>query len=307
MSLPALPEWLARELPFERTMVDVGDGQRMHVMQQRGAGPAILMVHGNPTWGFLYRKVAANLGGFRLIIPDLIGLGLSTKPEARLHTLENHGRWLGRLVDALAPGSLVFVGQDWGGPVGLLALATRRDLVAGMVILNTVVGPPRAGFRASAFHRFARLPVLSDLVFRGLSFPQAGLFAAQGSKTSILPWSVEGRAYRWVLRDRRANVAPLALARMVPDSASHPSIAPLERCEEFFRTFSGPIGIVWGDRDPVLGRVVTHLARLRPDAEVTRTQAGHFLQEEVPADIASAVRRVADLTRSARTSSHVSS
>ena len=89
------------------------------------------------------------------------------------------------------------------------------------------------------------------------------------------------------------NTAPLALARMVPDSPEHPSIEPLERCQAMVEAFDGPAAIVWGERDPILGRLLRRTQRLLPNAEVTTTQAGHFLQEEVPVEIAAAIRSVA--------------
>src|SRR5262249_54314033 len=154
---------------FRRSLVDVGDGLHMHVMEQ-GSGRPVVMLHGNPTWGYLWRKVAIALAGerMRIILPDLIGLGLSDKPrDPAAHTLENHARCLGARLATLAPeGGLVFVGQDWGGPVGLRALADRPSRLAGLVLANTVIGPPRPGFRPAAFHRFARLPVVADLAFR---------------------------------------------------------------------------------------------------------------------------------------------
>lgn len=296
MEAPALPDWLARQLPFRRSLVDVGDGLRMHVMEQ-GEGEPVVMLHGNPTWGYLWRKVALALAGERLrvVMPDLVGLGLSDKPrDPSLHTLENHARWLGALLDALAPGRLVFVAQDWGGPIGLRALAepARAPRVAGLVLANTVIGPPRPGFRPTAFHRFARLPVVSALAFRVAGFPQNTLGWAQGDKRSIS--GEVARAYRWPLRRFADRVAPLALARMVPDSETHPSVAPLRRCQELVDAFTGPAAIVWGDRDPVLGRVRSFVERRLPNAPVTRTAAGHFLQEEVPEALAAAVR---DVTR----------
>jgi cis-3-alkyl-4-acyloxetan-2-one decarboxylase len=295
VTTPVLPAWIASMLPdgIERSMVDVGDGHRMHVMQL-GRGRPVLMVHGNPTWGFLYRQVAAALAGdeLRLVIPDLIGLGFSDKPrDPAAHRLEDHGRWLGALIDALDLRDLVFVGQDWGGPIGLRALADRPDRLAGMVVLNTVVGPPKPDFKPTAFHRFARVPLLSDAVFRLGRFPQVGLHLAQGDRRSIR--GSVARAYRYPLRRVRDNVAPLALARMVPDTFSHPSIEPLRRCQALVEAFRGPTAIVWGDRDPILGSVRGWIEKLLPDAEVTRTTAGHFLQEEVPEPIAAAVRAVA--------------
>ncbi|MBC7172039.1 MAG: haloalkane dehalogenase, partial [Polyangiaceae bacterium] len=154
-----------------------------------------------------------------------------------------------------------------------------------------VVGPPREGFRPTAFHRFARAPLVSDLIFRGLGFPQRALSLAQGNRASI--GREVTRAYVFPLRRFADRAAPLALARMVPDSLDHPSIPALRRAQEVFVGFDGAVELVWGKRDPILGRVLGHIKRLRPDARVTETEAGHFLQEEAPLEIAAAIRRVA--------------
>jgi haloalkane dehalogenase len=290
---PPIPEWIERQLPagVRRRLVDVG-AARMHVMEW-GEGRPVLLQHGNPTWGFLYRKVAAALAGvpLRLVAPDLVGLGFSDKPGSQAHTLDNHARWIGALLDELKLEDLVFVAHDWGGPIGLRALADRPGLLKGLVVLNTVVSPPRAGFRPSAFHRLARVPIVSTILFRGLGFPQRALHRVQGDRASIR--GEVARAYRFPLRGWSRNAGPLALARMVPDSISHPSIEPLRRCQQVVEGFAGPAAVVWGDRDPVLGRIRTWIEKLLPRARVTRTAAGHFLQEEVPAEIAEAIRFVA--------------
>lgn len=296
---PALPAWIERQLdvgqPLERFAVATSGGP-VHVMSA-GSGPPVLLLHGNPTWGFLWRKVARRLAGerLRLLIPDLVGLGFSHKPrDPAVHTLDHHGRWIGEVVDGLlaewGEERLVFVGQDWGGPIGLSALADRPERLAGLVLLNTVAGPPRPGFRPTAFHRFARMPVVSPLAFRLFGFPQRALHKAQGDPASIR--GEVARAYRYPLRGLSRNAAPLALARMVPDSLAHPSVPALARCQELVAGFGGPAEIVWGDRDPVLGRALGRLEKLLPNAPVTRTAAGHFLQEEVPDEIAAAIRRV---------------
>lgn len=289
---PPLPRWLDPLVPFERFSVEV-EGHRLHVMTQ-GEGRPVLLLHGNPTWGFLWRKVAEALAGepLRLIMPDLVGLGFSDKPkDASAHTLANHGRWIGALVDGLDLDGLVLVGQDWGGPIAVRALADRPERLAGVVLLNTVVGPPKEGFRPTAFHRFARMPLVSDLVFRGLGFPQRMLSIAQHDKASIS--GVVSRAYAFPLKGLGRNVAPLALARMVPDRLDHPSVPDLERCQATLEAFDGPAALVWGLGDPILGRLWRRAQRVLPQAPLTQTDAGHFLQEEVPHVIAGAIRDVA--------------
>ena len=296
---PEVPPWLASMLPFDRYLVQVG-AYRMHVMEQgeKDALP-VLMLHGNPTWGFLWRKVAEELRGHRLrpVMPDLIGLGLSEKPvDGKWHTLERHGHQVAELIDALGLKRFVLVVQDWGGPIAGAALSVLPDgpsRVAGAVILNTALSAPTDKVRSTAFHRFARLPLVSELVFRQLSFPQAVLFTAQGDKRSIR--GDVARAYRWPLREHHDNAAPLALARMVPDSVDHPSVPYLRRSERAWAQIAAshvPVELVWGERDPILGRALKRTRAMFPDAKVTVTQAGHFLQEEVPREIADAILHV---------------
>ena len=158
----------------------------------------------------------------------------------------------------------------------------------GLVLGNTAISPPGPQFKPTLFHRLSQLPLISDVLFRRLGFPLGVLHRTQGDRSSIR--GEVARAYRWPLRTRAERAAPLALARMVPDSAeARPSIAGLRITHELFATAQIPISMVWGEADPILGRVVTHLARTRPDAKVTRTPAGHFLQEEVPELLADAI------------------
>lgn len=260
---------------------------------ESGAGATVVLLHGNPTWGFLWRKVARELAGerLRLVVPDLVGLGLSDKPAREFHTLENHARALGALLDEVAPGPLVLVLHDWGGPIGLAAMAERAGRLAGLVVTNTGVGPPREGRRPTTFHRFANLPLVSDVAFRLLGFPQNALHLTQADRSSIR--GDVARAYRWPLRRLADRAAPLALARMVPTRADHPSLPALRRSLAVATSFEGPAAIVWGERDPILGRALRGVAETMPLAVVTRVPAGHYLQEETPAPIAAAILDVA--------------
>jgi haloalkane dehalogenase len=290
---PPLPPFLERLLPFERYVVEAG-GCRIHVAE-RGDGLPVVLVHGNPTWSFLWRKVAAALAGdpLRVIMPDLAGFGLSEKPsDLAFHSVDRHASILAALFDRLGLDRLLLGVHDWGGPIGLLAAAARPGRLAGLVLTNTGVSPPRPGSIGTPFHRVSRLPVVSDLLFRGLGFPQGALALAQGDRRSIR--GDVARAYRWPLRRIRDRAGPLALARMVPmGDEDHPSVPALRRCLDAARAFRGPAAIVWGERDPILGRALRRVAEVFPEAPVTRTDGGHFLQEEHPAEIAAAIRDVA--------------
>jgi len=277
-------------MPFTRRIGVLG-GRSVHVVDH-GEGPVVLLMHGNPTWSFLWRKVIHELEGFRVVAPDLLGLGLSEKlPRAREHRLAVHIDTMAALVQALDLRNIVLVGQDWGGPVAAGVGERLPDRVGGMVWANTAVVRPRRPLSTKAFHRFSQLPVVSDLVFRGLNFPIPVLHRAQGDRTSI--GAFERRAYHWPLRRLRDRAAPLGLARMVPNTEAHPTTAVMDRVGGWVESWEGPAALVWGLNDPILGRGLKRHRAALPQASVMETGAGHFLQEEVPKELAAAIRVVA--------------
>lgn len=292
----ALPSFIAAQFPFSRrtwTIESGADaGRRIHFVDEGGrAATPVVMLHGNPTWSFLWRKVIAQLPDVRCIAPDLLGLGLSSRlPTLADHTPSRHADAIAGLIDALDLRGAILVAQDWGGPILLSAAARVPDRIAGVLLANTAVLAPSRGLR-TRFHRFARKPVVSTLAFRGLGFPQNALHRAQADPASIRGEVAE--AYRWPLRGWRRRVAPLALARMVPDGPAHPSVPELVRAYEWMRAFDGPLTLVWGTRDPILGRALRRHEAEFPHARVVRTEAGHFLQEEVPEVLAEEIRRMA--------------
>jgi len=264
--------------------------------EESGRGRDVVCVHGNPTWSFLWRKVMAALEGQRLhlLAPDLLGCGRSSKPRSvAWHTLDRHAAALGAWMEARRLVDPILVVQDWGGPIGLLAAARSPAVrVSAVCLLNTgVVLPGR--FRGTPFHRLARVPVVAPLLFRGLGFPLQLLARVQGDRRSIS--GDVARAYRWPFRTLADRAAPLGLARMVPDSAAHPSVPGLRVADAWIRQFPGPVELVWGREDPLLGRALRRHAEQLPRARVTETDAGHFLQEEVPDIIARSIRRLAGM------------
>ncbi|MFL5353641.1 alpha/beta fold hydrolase [Archangium sp.] len=287
-----LPSFITRLYPHRSNYLPLRFG-RMHYVDE-GTGRPVLLLHGNPTWSFLYRKVMAGLAGagLRVVAPDLIGLGLSDKPrELSAHTLRRHGESLLEFVQALDLKDVVLGVQDWGGPIGAWMAARAGGRVTGLVVMNTsLLAPVR--FRTTAFHRFSHLPLVSDVAFRLFNFPLPILGRTQGDPASIS--GDVARAYAWPLRHVRDRAAPLALARMVPNHPEHPTVAELTEGEAWARSFAGPVELVWGVKDPILGRALRRHREALPRARVTETAAGHFLQEEVPGDVVAALRRVAD-------------
>ncbi len=294
METPAPPPPIVlREFSYPCHSVGVPGGTLAYV--EVGAGRPVVLVHGNPTWGFLWRRVMAALSGapLRLLVPDLLGFGRSSKPRSLgWHSVEAHGRALDAWMTALHLQDVVLVVQDWGGPLGCWAAAQEANRVRGLCLLNTAVVLP-ARFRGTAFHRLARLPLVSDVAFRLLGFPLGSLGRVQADGRTMA--GEVALAYRWPLRHLRDRAGPLALARMVPDGPGHPSVPALLQVERWVRGFAGPVEMVWGRRDPILGRALKRHRAALPAARVTEVDAGHFLQEEAPQPIAQAVRRLAGL------------
>jgi len=290
---PGIPEWLEKVYPYKREMAFY-ENERMHFVNDGPEdGPAVLLVHGNPTWSFLWRKVMDRLipEGIHVIAPDLIGLGLSSKPSSvKKHTADLQVTMLENLIEGLKLDNITIVGQDWGGPiVGAAAHRTRRDIKAA-VFGNTALGPPKS-FKTTSFHRFAHMPVVSDIAFRAFNFPVRSMRKVQGDPKSIDDTAM--KAYEFPLPSWGYRAAPLAMARMVPNKPDHPSIPVLEESQQWAEGFEGPVRLVWGTKDPILGRALKRMKGLFPQAEVTETQAGHFLQEEVPDELAQAILAIA--------------
>lgn len=299
---PRVPSFIAKEIPFERRTFLLSrppnSGRVIHFIDHGPRdGRVLWLQHGNPTWSYLWRKVIAELNTerYRVIAPDMLGLGLSSKNlTLEEHRIETHVAALDELFEALKLDRVTLVGQDWGGPLVASLGARHPEAIEGLALLNTSVLVPKRPL-GTGFHRFSRLPIVSDLVFRYAGFPLRQLQYVQGDRKS-LPRRV-ARAYRWPLRRIADRNAPLALARMVPSSPTHPSVPELRRGEEWVRSFSGPTALVWGMRDPILARALRRHERVLTHARVVRTDGGHFLQEEVPLEIAQELHALLDAAK----------
>ncbi|MCS5638638.1 MAG: alpha/beta fold hydrolase [Myxococcota bacterium] len=290
-----LPDYAAKYVTddYKSYFVEVEPGIKVHVLEV-GSGFPVFLQHGNPTSGFLYRKVAAELptDRVRVIMPTLVGLGFSSKVPASEHTLDNHIRWIGGVLEQLQLTEVVYAGQDWGGPVGMGALARSPGLLKGAVLLNTGFNAPREKMDLSRAHATVKTPVVGELMLEVFLSIFERLDQMQGDPDSI-PADVKDLYGRPVVESGNAK-APPAMMRMVTDGPDHPSVPPMRVIEGYVQGLEIPAEIVWGMNDPILAKGLPLMKHNFPDAPITETEGGHFLQEEVPAQIAAALLRVMD-------------
>ena len=279
---------------YKSYFIEVEPGIKIHVLEV-GQGYPVYLQHGNPTTGLLYRKVAASLplDRVRLIMPTMVGLGYSTKIPASEHTLYNHMRWMNRALTTLNLTEAVYVGQDWGGPVGMGALSLSPGILTGAILMNTGFRAPREAMELSRAHALVKTPLVGEFVVEGMSsFFFKRLAGVQGDPTTMPPEVMN--LYRRPLEDSGNGKATLALMRMVADGPDHVSSSALRDIERYVEGLDIPAELVWGMNDPILARGLPVMQRMFPTAPVTETEAGHFLQEEVPDVIAAAIMRIVD-------------
>jgi len=276
---------------YKSYFLEVEPGIKIHILEI-GTGLPVFLQHGNPTSGFLYRQIveALPLDKVRVIMPTLAGLGFSTKIPSHMHTLENHIRWINNALMLLRLEELIYAGQDWGGPIGMGALAKSPGLLKGAVVMNTGFNAPITDMDLSPIHAIVKTPIIGELITEVFVSIFDRLPQMQNEPNSI-PTEIISLYGRPVTESGNKK-APLALMRMVSDGPEHPSSEQMRTIESYVRSLDIPIEIVWGMNDPILGKALPNMMNNFPNALVTRTEGGHFLQEEVPLIIADALVRV---------------
>ena len=297
-----LPDYAAKFVgdDFKSYLVEVEPGIKIHVLET-GSGYPVYMQHGVPMSGFLYRKVADKLpkDQFRTIMPTLVGLGFSSKVPASQHTIENHTRWMNNLLNKLALDGLIFIGHDWGGSIGLGAIERSPHLLEGTVMLDSVIDAPKENEKLPGTVRLIKTPGVGELLLEGLVSIYKQSPNQQADPASI-PSEVNSALYERPVMESGNGKGPLAILRMVADKPDHPTAKQFDRIVAYVRGLDIPAEIVWGMKDPLMGDRLPDMKANFPNARVTETAEGHFLQEEGegPEKIAAAVQRVCDQIQS---------
>jgi len=281
--------------PFRSRFVTVGRGtatggtrgHRMHYVDE-GSGPVVVCLHGNPTWGFLFRNLIAALrDDFRVIVPDHVGCGLSQQPG---DVCFRAGDRLGHLEDLLAElgiGRFSLVMHDWGGPLGT-GLAVRRPAdVERLVYFNTTLAEMAL---LPGMIRRAAAPVIGRLLTQD-TMQFLKLLTSFGV-VQAMPEEVR-RAYLRPYRTRAGRRAIWGFVQDIPFSPSHPT-APLmdDMVARLPALADTPVKIIWGMKDPCFHPgILRHVAARFPQADVVRIpDASHLVLEDAPGQSIAAVR-----------------
>jgi haloalkane dehalogenase len=270
--------------PFEPHYVDQ-DGLRMHYADE-GDGEPVLLLHGEPTWSYLYRKMIPPLVEVaRVVAPDYLGFGRSDKPVDReWYSYDRHYESIERFVEGLDLRELTVVVQDWGGPIGLRLAVEQPDRVARLVIMNTGIGAGRA-----PSEEWLRL---REFVRRVGTDLQPGQLVKITCVTELTDEVVA--AYDAPFPTAESKTGPLMFPELVPTELDHPSTAKMLEVREALTRWEKPALILFSDSDPIFSpRVGEHFAERIPGAEPAETiaGAGHFLQEDKGEELGERIAR----------------
>lgn len=280
----ALPDY-----PFAPRYDMVGDGLRVHYLDEGPSdGPIVLMMHGQPSWSYLYRRMIPPVvaAGCRVLAPDLIGFGRSDKPaEQDAYSYENHVAWILEWLDRRSLSNAVLFCQDWGGLIGLRLVAARPDLFAGVVAGNT--GLPEGRGMSPAFKAWLDF---------SQSVPELPIGAIlQGASARTLA-DAEVTAYDAPFPDERFKAGARAFPRLVPLTPDHASVAENKAAWQVLEQFDKPFVTCFSDADPITagGERIFHdrVPGTRGQPHRTIRGGGHFLQEDAPDELAAIVLEV---------------
>ena len=302
--------------PYEPRYVELPDGLRMHYLDEGPPAAApVLLLHGQPTWSYLYRTVVARLVGHgrRVVAPDLIGFGRSDKPVSRAaHSVAAHLAWMTQFVDTLTLRGITLVVQDWGGPFGLGVLAERPERFGAVVAANTALhtaDPSLAGRLTWACHAGSDGTVTVEqalLDYQRLTqelTPFSPSLFVQGATESAVPDPVLA-AYDAPFPDERHCAGPRQLPLLMgltpASECARRNVRTMQALSEFHRPFL----TAFSDGDPATRGwaevLCAHVPGAAGQPHVTIAGAGHFLQEDRGDELADVVARVSTGPASAR-------
>ena len=272
-----LPSFLSEHYPFTPRTFTLPCGNEMSYVDV-GEGPAVVMLHGNPTWSFYYRNLGALLKNhYRIIIPDHIGCGLSSKPQKYQYTLTTHINNLQLLLKHLNLDSISLVLHDWGGAIGMGLASRNPQSIQTITVLNTAAyRSHRIPFRI----RICRIPVFGTIMIQGFNaFARAALIMAVSRKMA----SEINQCYLFPYDSWKNRIATLRFVQDIPLSPKDPSYNTLIHIENTLEEFQDtPMVICWGGKDFCFNdQFFDEWQKRFPQAECHYfPEAGHYVLED---------------------------
>lgn len=268
--------------PFEPKYARVADDVRLHYVED-GAGDPVLLLHGNPTWSYLYRRFLPPLAeaGYRAIAVDHMGFGRSDRPtDHRRYTMRGHVDNLLQFIRTLDLHRITLVMQDWGGPIGFGAAVEEPDRIARLVVMNTGVGVFPSG-TPLPFHEPFRTRGLGEILCLGANLFVEAMFGGMRPRSAT---PLVAAAYRAPFPDYYSRMPILAFARDVPVGHEHPTAPYMAAVADRLPELTRPTLVAWGMRDRVFPPMLLDVWRsIYPHAEVLELpDARHFVQEDEP-------------------------
>lgn len=274
-----LPDRLKVLYPFTSRYCEQPDGALQHYVDEGDGGDIVLMVHGNPSWSWLWRDLVQRLRGhFRCIAVDHVGCGLSSRPGGDYpFVLETHIANLRRLLESLEFSRLHLVVHDWGGPIGMGAVAALEDRLDRVVITNTSAFPMRVGDWKI---EICRKPWIGPFLSAGL-----GLFPKAAIRKAVVRPMADAVAEGFLFPYRRAadRRAIGSFVRDIPVRPGHPTWATLKQVESFIPALRRrEVLLMWGGRDFCFdNRFLNEWRDRLPEAHVEwYGDAGHYVLED---------------------------
>ncbi|NCG08875.1 MAG: alpha/beta fold hydrolase [Verrucomicrobia bacterium] len=273
-----LPPEVRFEYPFSGNLLELKDGVKMHYLDE-GQGPVVVLLHGNPTWSFFYRDLVVRLksAGYRCIVPDHVGCGLSDKPQDYPYTLEQRISDVSALLGHLAIERYSLVVHDWGGAIGCGLAGRTPERLESLVLLNTAAFcSKRIPLRIGA----VKLPILGEFMIRGLN-AFAGPAANMSVRSPLSPKVRQG--FLWPYRNWRDRVAVWNFVKDIPLNAKHRSYETLAEVESGLKKLQDKrVRLLWGARDFCFNRhFLKRWQAIFPQAEATVYEdCGHYLLED---------------------------
>ena len=268
------------------------NGIDLHFVDE-GSGEPIVMVHGDPTWGYLYRNFISPLSQhYRCIVPDQMGMGKSAIPQDRsLYRLQEHCANLEALLLHLDLHNITLVLHDWGGPVGLGFATHHPERIKRLVLMNTWAFAPWPGGPFPRLLELIRSERGETFVLKRNGYLEPALVGTTHHTEKLTPTVLN--AYRAPFPTPESRLAMLCWSRDIPVQETDVSYAEMKRIEHGLSQFSEiPILLIWGMQDPVLSPAVLHIwQQLYPHATRHELEdASHFLQEDAPERIVQWIR-----------------